>query len=165
MAQVIGRYQCDRGNTPGGDFGHFIPVSLLREVNKYSTSVAGDLRSSIDNQRWPISVAIKRASEILSLLNAVDFERPAPWRDRIKPESSSILNLAKEKIVHKLSSAEFEELVKDVLEVERFENIQLTAGAGENGADVVMSVNAPFFDDLHIVVQIKRITIRHRLTN
>ena len=46
-------------------------------------------------------------------------------------------------------------MVKDLLSVESFENVTLTAGAGEHGADVVMSVSAPFFEDLNIVVQIK----------
>jgi Restriction endonuclease len=36
-----------------------------------------------------------------------------------------------------------------------FENPQWTAGAGENGADVVMSVNLPFFEEPKIVVQAK----------
>jgi hypothetical protein len=44
-----------------------------------------------------------------------------------------------------------------MLNAENFPNakLEVTAGSGENGADIVMTVSAPFFDDLNIVIQIK----------
>lgn len=46
LAEVTGSYQYDR-KTPNGDFGHFIGVKQLREVNKHCVHVSGDIRSSI----------------------------------------------------------------------------------------------------------------------
>lgn len=157
LCEVTSGYHFDR-STPGGDgdYGNWIGVKLLREINKNSAPVAGDLRSSIDHARWPITSAVKRASEILDLLKAADVEKPVGgWQERFDSESSKIISIIKEKVVNKLHPSEFEELVKELLNFESFENIKLTAGAWENGADIVMSVNAPFFDDLYIVVQIK----------
>ena len=65
------------------------------------------------------------------------------------------MKLVQENVVNRLHPKEFEQLVKKLLEVMKFENTTLTAGPSENGADVVMSISAPFFDDLKIVVQIK----------
>jgi hypothetical protein len=154
LAEVAGGYQYDR-NTPSEDFGHFIGVKLRREINKHTAHVAGDLRSSVDNSRWPIASAVKRAGEILSLLKAADVDKPVRWPERIASQLPSVIDLIREQVVRRLGPSEFEELVQDLLNIEKFENIKLTAGAGENGADIVMSVSAPFFDDLNIVVQIK----------
>jgi len=157
LCEVTSDYHFDRNTSGGdGDYGHWIGVKLLREINKHSAPVAGDLRSSIDHARWPITSAVKRASEILNLLKAADAEKPVGgWEERFNSESSNIISLIKEQVIKKLHPTEFQDLVKKVLSFESFENINLTAGAWENGADVVMSVSAPFFDDLYIVVQIK----------
>ena len=155
LVEVIGGYKYDR-NTQNGDFGHFIAVKPLFKVNKHSAHVAGDLRSSIDHQQWPITPAVKRANEILSLLQSpvIELEKPVKWQERLASHSSTVIDLIRD-AVKKLSPTEFEDLVKNLLDTENFENIKVTAGAGENGADIVMSVSAPFFNDLNIVVQIK----------
>lgn len=65
LAKVIGGYQFDRkAKDSNGDYGHFLNVDPVWEVEKHSAPVAGDLRSSIDNARWPITAAVKRAPEI-----------------------------------------------------------------------------------------------------
>lgn len=83
--------------------------------------------------------------------------KPVGWKERIASHSSSVIDLIRKQIVEKLADDEFEELVKEILTAENFSNTALTvtAGRAENGADIVMSVSAPFFDELNIVVQIK----------
>jgi hypothetical protein len=157
LAEVIGGYQFDRTNTPDNDFGHFIRVKILRKINKHSAAIAGDLRAAIDNQRNPIAVAVKRAKEILSLLEARPevLTAPVPWWDRTHSLMSSVIDKIKEEVVRNLHNREFEDLIKDLLEAEGFENLIMTRGPGERGADIVMSTSVPFFDDLKIVVQAK----------
>lgn len=77
--------------------------------------------------------------------SAPELEKAARWKKRIAAQSSNAVDLIKEQVVKKLSSSEFEELVKDILDIEKFENTKLTRGAGEHGADIVMSVSAPLF--------------------
>jgi Restriction endonuclease len=148
LVEVIGDYHFDR-NTPTGDHAHFLDVKILREINKHSIHVSGDLRSSIDRAQWPVTVSIKRHDEILNLLQqpAEALTPTVPWLHRIRPQSSNITTLVKD-IINKLSPTEFEELIQKLLDEMKFENTQLTAGAGEHGADVVMSVSTPFFDEM-----------------
>jgi restriction endonuclease len=82
------------------------------------------------------------------------LRKPVKFRDRLTSHSAGVIAIVK-KQVKTLNHKEFEQLVEELFGVESFENVKLTAGAGENGADVVMSVSAPFFDELNIVVQIK----------
>jgi len=60
---------------------------LRREVEKHSGPVTGDLRSAIDNSRYPIAAAVKRASEISNLLEAADVETPVGWLERFLSKS------------------------------------------------------------------------------
>jgi hypothetical protein len=158
LAKVTGGYQFDR-KTPSDDHGHFIEANPLKVVEKHCIHVAGDLRASIDSQRRPITSAVKRASEILSLLRWPETEllKPVGWKERVASQSASVTDLIKKQIVDKLGPSEFEALVKEMLNAENFSNttLKVTAGSGENGADIVMTVSAPFFDELNIVVQIK----------
>ena len=155
LVEVIGDYHFDR-NTPTGDHAHFLDVKILSEINKHSIHVSGDLRSSIDRAQWPVIVSIKRHDEILNLLQqpAEALTPTVPWIHRIRPQSSNITTPVKG-IINHLSPKEFEQLIKHLLDEMKFENTKLTAGAGEHGADVVMSVSTPFFDELIVVVQIK----------
>jgi hypothetical protein len=150
LVEVIGDYQYDRRNTPGGDYGHFLGVKILREIDKLS--IPGDLRTSIDRSKWPVIVSIRRHDEILNLLQQTvgALTLTVPWL----PQSSNITAIVKDIISH-LSPSEFEKLIKNLIEQMKFENTKLTAGPSEHGADVVMSVSTPFFDELIVVVQIK----------
>jgi hypothetical protein len=159
LVKVVGNYDYNRTpSTPSEDYGHVLPVTTLAVVNKLSAPVAGDLRTSIDRASWPITFAIKRRDEILKLLDqnltAEQLIKPVKWQERMDAQSSKLVDFVKDNVV-KLSPGEFEELVRVLLESLEFENIKITAGPVENGADLVMSVTAPFFDDLPIVVQIK----------
>jgi hypothetical protein len=155
LAKVVGNYDYDQ--TPMGDYRHVLPVDTLRVVNKLSAPVSGDLRTSIDRAMWPITPAIKRHEEILDLLNfsAEQLATPVKWHERMDAQSCSLVDFVKKNIIPKLAPKDFEELVKVLLQSRDFENIKVTAGPVENGADIVMSVTAPFFDDLPVVVQTK----------
>jgi HJR/Mrr/RecB family endonuclease len=159
LAEVVGKYHYDL-NTVTNDHRHVLQVKTLQEINKYSAHISGDLRASIDNQRWPISPAVKRATEILNLIElpSVQLLEPVKLKQRLEIQSSNLLKLIQEKVINRLHPKEFEHLVKNLLEAMKFADTTLTAGPSENGADVVMSISAPFFDDLKIVVQIKHHT-------
>jgi len=131
-------------------------AAYLLAQSDSTTLFAGDLRRSIDRAQWPITYQIKRRDEILNLLDqpAEQLSKPETWQKRIDSQSSHLVAFVKDNVLAKLHPTEFEELVKVLVESD-FENIKVTAGPTENGADLVMSVTAPFFDDLPVVVQIK----------
>ena len=118
--------------------------------------VNGALRTSIDRSMWPISLSIKRAAEILSLLDidADSSNIPVTFISRVKNRSRTVVDIMRE-ILKEIGPYEFEELIKKVLESQDFENVRWTSGAGEHGADFVISVTVPFVGDLNIVIQVK----------
>jgi hypothetical protein len=157
LVEVVGGY--DYSREPPKDHRHVLAIKFRRRVHKLSVHVSGDLRVSIDRAGWPITPAIKRGSEILNLLEPSlpdkDLVKPAKWQQRIDAYASNIVPRVVKDVINRSSPGEFEQLIYSLLEEEGFENTTLTAGPAEKGADIVMSVSTPFFDELNVVVQIK----------
>jgi restriction endonuclease Mrr len=79
----------------------------------------------------------------------------AEWQERIDVQTSELISIVRDLVINKLHPKEFERIIKDLLDLMKFGNTKLTAGPSENGADIVMSIDTPFFDALNVVVQIK----------
>ncbi len=163
IVKVIGEYYFESESEIGkfeNDYRHYISVNTLVEINKENVAISGDLSNAVGRSQSPISLSLKRAEEIRQVLNEAQRQtisqrqKAASFYDRIGKHSNSILEVV-EKAIRTLAPWEFEKLVFDLIKSMDFESATWTAGAGEHGADIVMSASIPFFDDLKVVVQVK----------
>jgi Restriction endonuclease len=159
IVKVIGEY-CFDNESELDDYRHYIPVNVLVEINRDNILIPGDLSNSVNRSQSPVNLSLRRAAEITEVLigaqsQTVEQRRTAAtFSDKIGKHSAKIIE-AVERTIKELSPKEFEKLILTLFETMDFENPVWTAGPGENGADIVMSIAIPFFDEQKIVVQVK----------
>lgn len=143
-----------------GDYGHVRNVQLLNPdspINPYDEAVSARLRGTMKVPRrlWNID---HHSADVRTLLEALEEGRPVDraqgGEERLESAKDALKARLWEQLVRRFRGEEFEGPCGRLLDL-LYEEVEYTAGSGENGADFICSYSDGLGVPHNVAVQVK----------
>ncbi|WP_437957219.1 restriction endonuclease [Sorangium sp. So ce119] len=169
LARVTGGYDFSPIRVQEGagpDYGHIVTVSPIREPGGKIAVVEADnehvdarLRATMRNpsRMWAIDALGAAVDALIDAIGAgKDTHTPEPEVQKAEGFFEAIRQAAWQHIKQKYEGAEFEHLVRRLLEcIYKDGRVEHWGGAGEKGADLIVFTRDPLGIEYKIAVQVK----------
>jgi len=162
LVEVSGEYGFEIGDL--GDYGHYLPVKVLKEFHKHAYIVRAPMVNALEREAHPIRVTYKHASSVEDL-RALAGSITEEQAKKVE-EFREIANSWKRKLSDHLreylhgeylNSRKAEKLIEALLIADGFD-VDFTAGPSERGADLITFVPLTYNLKAKLALQIKKHT-------
>jgi len=156
LATVVGKY--DFRIDPIGDYGHLLPVEIIRVFHKYSKIVPSPFINAVNREQNPVRVTHKHHETVreLAATTATDNDTGTPeaFKDKVAGWRSSLLPHLKASLRVSLTAKETERLILEILKQDGMDVIS-TAGPAERGADLMCEIQLAYALRSKLAIQVK----------
>ena len=141
-----------------GDYGHYLKVDRIGEYHKNAEVVPSELVSALNRERNSIRITYKHDNSVVGLLKFKGDPRatmPEAFKEKVYRWKKSLEKNLWDEMSKDLNATLFEQLIKELLRRDGFENVRWTAGAGEKGADIIAERAIDYGLVVKIAIQVK----------
>lgn len=156
LVEVTGPYEFDLKDI--GDFGHYLPVQVIRSFHKKAAVVPAPMVNALERDQYPLRRTLQHRESVISLAEQ-DYSGPAaskpePGSETVESWRSALRPALKAALKDSLNDRLAEELILAMLEKDGLDVVH-SAGPSEKGADILAEIDVGYGLSTDLAVQVK----------